>query len=121
VATVARIEGWPLDKQPARLHWIGPVVADAGHKNPMLLVEFVPYKGATRSGKDLANLRNYVWHKSWIATLPAAYLPKLVIGSIWVGGISEEYPDYETLTIDVSVKFAKSWLMVRAIVLHVDT
>lgn len=109
--TIASMSGWPFGSQPASLHWLGPIVAGLDDGNPQIAAEFVPYKSSSRDADALRNPRNYAWNRAWHPVLPVGYLPKLITGSMWTAGSTEDYPEYEALTVDVNVRFSRCWLM----------
>lgn len=95
-----------------RLHWVGPAVAGKGPRTPPeILVEFVPCKTNSRAAALLSDPRNYSWGEAFRKSVDVGYLPKLRIGSLWVRGIPEDYPNYESLTIDAQILHATGMLM----------
>ena len=60
----------------------------------MVKVNAVPFTAATRDPDVLNNRKNYSWQEEADIKLEAGMFPSLVIGSIWVNGLCETYPDY---------------------------
>ena len=70
----------------------------------MVKVNAVPFTAATRDPDVLNNRKNYSWQEEADIKLEAGMFPSLVIGSIWVNGLCETYPDYREFELQVRVE-----------------
>lgn len=104
MASVLRVqEDNADDPRPMRLHWIGPIVPKKANAGPMVRALFVPLRSGSRKASELSTWSNYAWKDARIVDREAGLLPILVPGSLWVGGVREEDPLYEEITVDVRV------------------
>ena len=113
------LNAFPRDGRAWRLRWVGSIARRPFMGGAMVNVNAVPFTTASRDPEILNDRNIYSWREETNIKLDAGMFPSLVIGSIWVNGLCEEYPAYREFQLRVragdSVRFYAPWEKIHGV------